>query len=882
MNGNYPVEKDAPSQTSSNKSKLCARCTRLDLTVDRFIIQKPANSSKLSDGYEAKPAGDDFQPRSGVPLDSFASLHELRLNRHSCAFCGLVCDAMERYSPREISDTVRCSLAWEIHGREAESKTRSVNRTRRLKLSWNVRPGQTQKVYLVLAASDGLSSANSNFDSRWKNEKLFLGRGPVLPKNQALVNSWIDTCTHKHGEACSNNHDTEEEILQLVQETYFGVIDVIRLQLKSLPVSARGRGTQPFVALSYVWGQGPTPYVTSRANIMKHIKRGGLELALKQLPRTVRDAISLVSRLGYRYLWVDSLSDGNDSSAGLRAVKPLLDPGKSLDDVDSPYLLGAECGLGVRLLATRSLEAVVDDSEWNRRAWTFQQRALSRRCLIFAEGRVYFQCRSTTISQDIHTDKDGYGTWLDRSSIPLHTPQELQLRPIPCYMNYIQMYTGRLLTRRPDTLAAFDGISRLLSLYMKQPFLFGLPISHLDLALLWSPTEVIKQHQPAQNGFPTWSWCGWMEERLEYHSHMLDGCLQNVHDWLKHHTWIKWYIRDERGHLQPLSEILRQSSQSPSTSKARDERWNGYPVVSFCSSEAVTAPRQMRQLLIAHQVRPPASCPGANEGQIANLGTDNGPNNNPWHNGVDNDTFGSFSNKKSLYERVDNRTYISDHSGRYEADDKESLRECHLGTNVQDHDRDDERSEMTLQKDDYGRILPADIPDVTKFKFTAILPDHPFGVIRRKPSFKSDTKVLVQYMPILQFWTWRTELHVVIRDPTAPSTVKQAGSGLCQCDILDKTGDWCGTIVLNDSWIRERNEYMFPFIALSDAKGFTIDECPSWTYYIPRERDESEWDLYYVLLLQRNQERGLWERVGLGKVFKAAFEERSWSEIKLG
>lgn len=52
--------------------------------------------------------------------------------------------------------------------------------------------------------------------------------------------------------------------------------------------------------------------------------------------------------------------------------------------------------------------------------------------------------------------------------------------------------------------------------------------------------------------------------------------------------------------------------------------------------------------------------------------------------------------------------------------------------------------------------------------------------------------------------------------------------------------------------------------------------------YIHKEREESEWNLYYVLLLERNQERALWERVGLGKVFRAAFVDAEWTEIKLG
>lgn len=64
--------------------------------------------------------------------------------------------------------------------------------------------------------------------------------------------------------------------------------------------------------------------------------------------------------------------------------------------------------------------------------------------------------------------------------------------------------------------------------------------------------------------------------------------------------------------------------------------------------------------------------------------------------------------------------------------------------------------------------------------------------------------------------------------------------------------------------------------------GFSQEEGLVWTYYVPKKREEPQWDVYFVLLLNRNQNRGLWERVGRGKVFKAAFGERSWEEIKLG
>ena len=51
---------------------------------------------------------------------------------------------------------------------------------------------------------------------------------------------------------------------------------------------------------------------------------------------------------------------------------------------------------------------------------------------------------------------------------------------------------------------------------------------------------------------------------------------------------------------------------------------------------------------------------------------------------------------------------------------------------------------------------------------------------------------------------------------------------------------------------------------------------------MPSQRDESEWDLFFVLLIKRDTEKLIWERVALGKVYKQAFNGATWDEIKLG
>lgn len=71
------------------------------------------------------------------------------------------------------------------------------------------------------------------------------------------------------------------------------------------------------------------------------------------------------------------------------------------------------------------------------------------------------------------------------------------------------------------------------------------------------------------------------------------------------------------------------------------------------------------------------------------------------------------------------------------------------------------------------------------------------------------------------------------------------------------------------------------FIAISEAKTFGKDECDIWTCYIPKEREQSEWDLFCVPLIER-KENMRWECVELGKAFKDAFAGAEWKEIILG
>lgn len=60
--------------------------------------------------------------------------------------------------------------------------------------------------------------------------------------------------------------------------------------------------SKPYVTLSHCWGK-EKPILFTQAS--KTRLREGIEI--KELPKTFREAIKVLRKLGFRYLWIDSL-----------------------------------------------------------------------------------------------------------------------------------------------------------------------------------------------------------------------------------------------------------------------------------------------------------------------------------------------------------------------------------------------------------------------------------------------------------------------------------------------------------------------------------------------------------------------------------------------
>jgi Heterokaryon incompatibility protein (HET) len=81
-----------------------------------------------------------------------------------------------------------------------------------------------------------------------------------------------------------------------------------------------------YVALSYVWGQTDKPRLKLESHNEEALSQPmALKLYASKIPNTIRDAITVVRKLGERYLWVDSLCILQDDGWELQECVAVMD-----------------------------------------------------------------------------------------------------------------------------------------------------------------------------------------------------------------------------------------------------------------------------------------------------------------------------------------------------------------------------------------------------------------------------------------------------------------------------------------------------------------------------------------------------------------------------
>lgn len=361
--------------------------------------------------------------------------------------------------------------------------------------------------------------------------------------NVSIGAMWLHECEQQHGTKCSEHGWS----VVMQKPSFLRLIDVQDNCIVEVAEPEKCR----FVALSYVWG-GAQHLQLQRHNKAELMAKNGLNTYRSAISQTILDAMIVVQGIGERYLWVDSMcilqddddpekleqinrmdqiygsaivtivaADAANANAGLEGVR---------EGSRSVMQLAEELRPGFHIMAPTAVPQQLDKSPWNLRAWTMQERLLSRRFLIFTGGQVIWYCRGRVMFEDMAVEDKGeeytplYWLSLKPQYLGVNTrvgyvdgsievTRERITRIVRSgtfneYSRLIEEYSQRQITYTHDVLNALAGLLHIFELCFKYPVRKGLPEILLDVAILWRPCEPLTSR--ACKELPSWSWAGWI------------------------------------------------------------------------------------------------------------------------------------------------------------------------------------------------------------------------------------------------------------------------------------------------------------------------------------------------------------------------------------
>ncbi len=358
------------------------------------------------------------------------------------------------------------------------------------------------------------------------------------------IKDLISECELEHGSAC-------EVKSPLTDEHELILVDVSN---KCLVKKRFSRSDQPlrYAALSYVWGS-QTQFLTLKENLTELQKPGALDQ--QQLQSVVVDSMAVAAALKLQYLWVDTLcivqDDHDNKMAQIRQMAEIYGSswitivalsGESssapLPGVSTrrPQLI-EKVDVDPMTIQLSDLPTVMTGRTYEKRAWTYQERLMSRRCLYFTENQAYFECASGSVGEQIKY----LPTTIDRIDVnelrdlvggsDSDAAAPLDIRRLSYFSAIMAQYSSRRLTDPGDIANAFDGIRTVLKQRIGWRLLLGMPSGVLDWALLWLPWGLLNrrvrdpQTQIPRLIGPSWSWMAWEGEasysEYVYHSRLL-------------------------------------------------------------------------------------------------------------------------------------------------------------------------------------------------------------------------------------------------------------------------------------------------------------------------------------------------------------------------
>ncbi|KAK7955892.1 uncharacterized protein PG986_005114 [Apiospora aurea] len=378
-----------------------------------------------------------------------------------------------------------------------------------------------------------------------------LGRSTGDDETFGVAKRWLGKCLKEH-QLCAENDDAARV---LRPKRLLRLEDTI-----SLVDSAVAAG-QDYVALSHCWGrQVLVPRLLGETEA--ELRAG---VGLSYLPKTFQDAVLITKKLGFRFLWIDSLCIIQDSAEDwkdqaeimalvynnsvltIAALKSSGSHEGCFTDARNPLRLRPcifdELGVSIsswnpgRLWEVEVNSSGYGASPLHSRAWVVQERYSAPRTLLYGANGIYWECRCAQASEAHYADvawddEANKKTWLQRLEVGSTAGQQhsngTTTKPsavVPWkdhWIGLLKTYSSCQLTQSTDKIIAVTGLIKEIERRskVKPRCILGLWDYDLPGMALWyrsrdgahAATDIIGR---LDNNMPTWTWAS-VEGRCSY------------------------------------------------------------------------------------------------------------------------------------------------------------------------------------------------------------------------------------------------------------------------------------------------------------------------------------------------------------------------------
>ena len=231
-----------------------------------------------------------------------------------------------------------------------------------------------------------------------------------------VVLNWLSTCREHHASCRRPSLPTPPRQFARILDLGDGP-DTNTLKLVSVTDPDAFPSDMEYLTLSHCWGGAKIPILT-RQNYAEFLE----QISFESLPWTFRDAIQLTRRLGFRYIWIDSLciiQDSNEDWLDQAALMGEIYQGSSLNiaatraSQPKAGIFNTRNAMAIKPLRVALRSPTAENEEvfydvgtdyydkWTRqvtqaqlcnRGWVVQERLLAPRVVHFAKQQLFWEC----------------------------------------------------------------------------------------------------------------------------------------------------------------------------------------------------------------------------------------------------------------------------------------------------------------------------------------------------------------------------------------------------------------------------------------------------------------------------------------------------------